>query len=453
MWTLPPDQRAYCYATPDILLCMDEPKKACGECGEVLPLIDFPLLSSAADGHHRLCFPCKRRVSRRHARKDEVRASRSDYARLRKYGLTPEAFAAKLAAQGGHCPFCAPGTAVPEAWDVDHDHSCCPGHWSCGRCVRAILCRLHNRGLGAFGDDPDLLRAAADYIERHRERIATAEPLRVKAAKRGDGHQNWKGDNLSRGGIHSRIWRAKGKPSGCAHRETAECTSERYEWTLVRDAKPTDPDSYISLCKPCRLAYIGHTGGGHARAKLTDEQAAEIRQRYAGGMRQVALAAEYGVSQAVVSEVVRGKSYKTVSGDRAGDLADRHREKVARDTSGSVTFGALRRRVYRARGPASRCASRPASACTNERYEWVLTPGADPAEMENWIPLCAACRVSAHGQHGEGNARAKLTLEDARAIRAKHAAGITQKALAVECGVTQATISLIILHRRYREPE
>jgi hypothetical protein len=52
------------------------------------------------------------------------------------------------------------------------------------------------------------------------------------------------------------------------------------------------------------------TGILAGRAKLTDEQAAEILVRYqAGGVRQVDLAAEYGVSQVAVSCIVRRKRY------------------------------------------------------------------------------------------------------------------------------------------------
>lgn len=53
-----------------------------------------------------------------------------------------------------------------------------------------------------------------------------------------------------------------------------------------------------------RAAY--RRGELHQNAKLTDAQVAEIRERYAAGERQVPLAEAYGVSQALVSQVIRG---------------------------------------------------------------------------------------------------------------------------------------------------
>lgn len=77
-----------------------------------------------------------------------------------KYGITAEEFAAKLASQGGKCAIC--GTtdwlARGKGPHVDHNHDT-------GQ-IRGILCGPCNNGLGNFQDDPDLLRAAIDYLER-----------------------------------------------------------------------------------------------------------------------------------------------------------------------------------------------------------------------------------------------------------------------------------------------
>lgn len=81
---------------------------------------------------------------------------------LAQYGLTVEQYEAMVAEQGNRCAVC--GTHDPQTktgtWHVDHCHGSLK--------VRGLLCTCCNIGLGQFGDDPDRLRAAAAYIERHR---------------------------------------------------------------------------------------------------------------------------------------------------------------------------------------------------------------------------------------------------------------------------------------------
>lgn len=47
-------------------------------------------------------------------------------------------------------------------------------------------------------------------------------------------------------------------------------------------------------------------GEGHGNAKVTDDQVAEIRRRYAAGDTQTVIAADFPVTQAQVSNIVRG---------------------------------------------------------------------------------------------------------------------------------------------------
>jgi hypothetical protein len=87
--------------------------------------------------------------------------------RQRRYGLSPEAYYIILAAQGGVCaiPGCGVLSTDENPLHVDHDHTCCLGRKSCGECIRGLLCNRHNLGIGYFGDDPELLIAAAQYLQ------------------------------------------------------------------------------------------------------------------------------------------------------------------------------------------------------------------------------------------------------------------------------------------------
>jgi hypothetical protein len=87
-----------------------------------------------------------------------------------RYKLTPEDFAAMLAAQGG-CAICRSADPGPAGWQVDHDHDCCPrDKRSCGRCVRGILCAHCNKAIGELHEDPDIIQTAHDYVVAWRAR-------------------------------------------------------------------------------------------------------------------------------------------------------------------------------------------------------------------------------------------------------------------------------------------
>jgi len=49
---------------------------------------------------------------------------------------------------------------------VDHDHSCCPAHTSCGACVRGMLCIHCNAAEGMIRSDPAIANALAAYLNK-----------------------------------------------------------------------------------------------------------------------------------------------------------------------------------------------------------------------------------------------------------------------------------------------
>lgn len=88
----------------------------------------------------------------------EFRKKRNMRKRAGDAKLTPEQFEQMFEAQGKKCAICSatePGSKV--GWNIDHCHKT--------KAVRFILCAHCNRGLGAFRDNPDIMRKAADMIE------------------------------------------------------------------------------------------------------------------------------------------------------------------------------------------------------------------------------------------------------------------------------------------------
>lgn len=122
-------------------------RKECGKCHHWKHVEHFPTVRATSDGLGRTCKPC-----------------RADAQRLRLYGLDRDQINEMLHHQSHSCAVCG-STFAGDDYRIDHDHSCCPGVRTCGRCVRKLLCRHCNTGLGNFNDSIDLLRNAIKYLE------------------------------------------------------------------------------------------------------------------------------------------------------------------------------------------------------------------------------------------------------------------------------------------------
>ena len=87
----------------------------------------------------------------RYAKKQKRDKERGPNRRAAKYGLPVEVMDALLAA-GCYAPMCDEKRI--KFLHIDHDHSCCPGQTSCGKCVRGAMCIPHNVLLGKLEKDP-----------------------------------------------------------------------------------------------------------------------------------------------------------------------------------------------------------------------------------------------------------------------------------------------------------
>lgn len=131
-------------------------------CSAVKPFCDFYNDKKGKFGLSAYCKECMKAKASKHRRDNPRRKKNLDL--QYNFNITIEQYGAMLASQNGACAICGGVNTNGRALSVDHDHACCPGKKSCGKCVRALLCGDCNMGLGKFRDDPELLRAAIEYL-------------------------------------------------------------------------------------------------------------------------------------------------------------------------------------------------------------------------------------------------------------------------------------------------
>jgi hypothetical protein len=80
---------------------------------------------------------------------------------LKRYGMTNDDYEVLLVRQRGACAVCGSWDSLGKSsrFHVDHDH--------CNNRIRGLTCALCNAMLGQGRDKPEILRAGADYLEKH----------------------------------------------------------------------------------------------------------------------------------------------------------------------------------------------------------------------------------------------------------------------------------------------
>jgi hypothetical protein len=171
--------------------------KQCSKCKTVKEIKDFAKNKSNASGIHSWCKKCmtdkvleyrggrKRKPVKRNDTHKECRScsemkillgnknsycdecvSEKNYARNIKlrFHMLLDDYNNMVDKQGGLCAICKtnPGD---KRLSVDHDHSCCPGQYTCGKCVRSLICHRCNMVLGQINDDISLLKSMIGYLQ------------------------------------------------------------------------------------------------------------------------------------------------------------------------------------------------------------------------------------------------------------------------------------------------
>ena len=88
--------------------------------------------------------------------------------RYRNYRITEKQFKNLMQQQDNKCAICLSDQPNGNnGWHIDHNHSCCPGFKTCGKCIRGVLCSYCNKALGQFQDSAENLKRAIIYLQKY----------------------------------------------------------------------------------------------------------------------------------------------------------------------------------------------------------------------------------------------------------------------------------------------
>lgn len=134
-------------------------EKRCPRCDCVKPVTEFNINRKHKDGLASWCKSCNAENLREWAKKNATHKGRLSHAShlRRAYGIDMDDYDRMLEAQGGVCAICAGQCRIKTRLAVDHCHTT--------NRIRGLLCDDCNNGVGRFKDNPELLRAAAAYLE------------------------------------------------------------------------------------------------------------------------------------------------------------------------------------------------------------------------------------------------------------------------------------------------
>lgn len=131
--------------------------RRCCRCKKEKPLTEFNKNSKGKYGVHSRCKLCTRDMGKEIYK----RLGKNNYLK-NTYGITEQDLHIKYSKQNGRCSICN----SPIDLSIHKKRSACVDHNHITGEVRDLLCSHCNKGLGMFLDNPELLRNAANYLDK-----------------------------------------------------------------------------------------------------------------------------------------------------------------------------------------------------------------------------------------------------------------------------------------------
>lgn len=188
-------RKPICLNGHDISICGRGKDRACKQCKkDNHPLkVGKPKQQFCSKGHDTFatgrdkansqCVVCRQEVSRseekitymkkyyqKHKKeiRVKIRPKIKAWRLLRYYNMTVEDYNKMLKKQKNRCAGCKKSSSEFKNFlSVDHDHRCCSGATSCGKCIRGLLCQPCNLILGNANDNIKTLKQLIGYLIKY----------------------------------------------------------------------------------------------------------------------------------------------------------------------------------------------------------------------------------------------------------------------------------------------
>ena len=90
---------------------------------------------------------------------------------VKNYNITLDEYNKMFEKQNGRCIGCSRlQEEVTYSFGVDHNHTCCKGKISCGKCIRGLLCINRNAFLGIIKDDIQSLKNLIKHLQKRNKK-------------------------------------------------------------------------------------------------------------------------------------------------------------------------------------------------------------------------------------------------------------------------------------------
>lgn len=140
--------------------------KTCSHCSTPKDTSKFYKNRTEPDGLQPWCKLCRGEADKKYYQenKDWIKEREWRSSLVRRYNITYIDYYNIAEKQKEVCAICEKPEPTRRQLCVDHDHTCCPGETSCGKCVRGLICSRCNRGIGLLSDSIKTLLSAIKYL-------------------------------------------------------------------------------------------------------------------------------------------------------------------------------------------------------------------------------------------------------------------------------------------------